>query len=136
MAGEYYLDFKKSEQIVKSMSLVPDKAEKAVNQVLHTSGIKDAIKAITGFIPVSNRNKRHARNSNPLKGDAMNLGFRVYARGGAAKNKNSFGYLAFPNDGLGKHNLIAKRFFERGGDLASTSIFNKIMTALSEAAEL
>lgn len=136
MAGEYYLDIKKSKQIESAMSAVPDKAEKAVNNVLRTSGINDTIKAITGFIPTSNRNKRHARNSNPLKGDMMNLGFRIYPRGGQARSKNSFGYLVFPNDGLGKHNLIAKRFFERGGDLASVSIFNNIMTALSEAAEL
>lgn len=136
MAVEFFLKFKKSQEVQRQMAKVPDKAEKAVNNVLRTTGINTAIQAITGFIPVSNRNKRHAKTSNPLKGDLMNLGFKVYPRGGAANNKNSFGYLVFPNDGIGPHNYIAQEFFERGGEQASTRIFNDLMQALAEAAEL
>jgi len=134
--AEYFLNFEKSNAIQNEMAKVPDKAEKAVNEVLHTVGAKEAMQQIINFMPMSNRNKKHAKTSNPLKADMMNLGFRVYARGGAAKNKGSFGYLVFPNDGIGPHNPFAEKFFEQGGDTASELIFKKIMNALEEAIKL
>lgn len=134
--AEYYLEFKKSKEIEAAMKKVPEKAEQQVNKVLHTVGVKETIQSIIGFMPVSNRNKKHAKFSNPLKSAAINLGFRVYARGGASKNKGSFGYLVFPNDGLGENNLIEQRFFERGGEKASDKIFKNVMDALEEAARL
>lgn len=136
MAGESYLNIKNFDEIQQALQQVPNRAERAINNVLQTVGINATIKAIVGFIPVSDRKKRHAKTTNPLKGDMMNLGFRVYARGGAAKNKNSFGYLIFPNDGIGPHNPSAKQFFERGTQVASNKIFTNIMAALSEAAQL
>ena len=72
------------------------------------------MQAIIGFMPVSKREKRHAKHSNPLKERMFNLGFDIVAKGGAAKNKGSFGYLVFPNEGRGPHNPVAQEFFERG----------------------
>ncbi|ATO46109.1 hypothetical protein C5L30_000236 [Companilactobacillus farciminis] len=134
--AEFFLNYDSSKAIQNEMAKVPDRAEDAVNKVLHTYGAKQAIQQIVKFMPMSNRNKKHAKNSNPLKSDMMNLGFRVYARGGAAKNKGSFGYLVFPNDGIGPHNLIDQRFFEQGGEAASNPIFRKVMEALEDAMKL
>lgn len=134
--AEYFLNYDKSQAIQNEMAKIPDKAENAVNKVVHNFGAKEAIQDIIRFMPVSNRDKKHAKTSNPLKSDMMNLGFRIYARGGAAKNKGSFGYLVFPNDGIGPHNFMDQRFFEQGGDAASNKIFNKVMEALEDALQL
>ncbi|MDT1957574.1 hypothetical protein [Carnobacterium divergens] len=133
---KYQLDMASAAEIETAMKLVPEKAEKLVNQVLHTKGTKEVIQSIIGFIPVSRRNKKHARFSNPLKSQNFNLGFEVYAKGGAAKNKNSFGYLVFPDEGRGSHNPVAQMFFERGTDRVNERILNDVIEALGEAIEL
>lgn len=132
----YQLDMASAAEIEAAMKLVPEKAEKLVNQVLHTKGTKEVIQSIIGFIPVSRRNKKHAKFSNPLKNQNFNLGFEVYAKGGAAKNKNSFGYLVFPDEGRGSHNPVAQMFFERGTDRVNERILNDVIEALDKAIEL
>lgn len=133
--AEYFLDLSKSKLIESEMAKVPERSEEAVNNVLKTVGVKEAIQDIIKFIPVSDRNKKHAKNSNPLKSTMQNLGFKITPKGGATR-KNGFGYLVFPNDGLGKNNPIAQKFFETGGDVASNVIFDAVMKALGEAMEL
>lgn len=133
--AEYFLDLSKSKQIEAEMAKVPERSEDAVNNVLRTVGVKEAIQDIIKFIPVSDRNKKHAKSSNPLKSTTQNLGFKITTKGGAT-GKNGFGYLVFPNDGLGEHNPIAQKFFETGGDVASNFIFDAVMKALGEAMEL
>ncbi|HEM3508247.1 TPA: hypothetical protein U1B31_002142, partial [Streptococcus suis] len=97
-----------------AMAKIPSKSEEVVNRVLLVRGTKEVMQSIIGFMPISKREKRHAKYSNPLKERMFNLGFDIVAKGGAAKNKGSFGYLVFPNEGRGTHNPIAQAFFERG----------------------
>lgn len=130
---KYSLDDSQAKQLAENMKLVPGKAERLVNETLKAKGMKMMIQEIIRFIPTSNANKRHAKNSNPLKGTMGNLGFVITTKGGAAKNKNSFGYLVFPNEGRGPHNYIAQHFFEKGAEASNGKILTEVIKALEEA---
>lgn len=133
MAGEYSLDYSKSREFENRLRQFPGDAEKVSNEVLKNKGGKLMMQSIIGFMPISKRNKRHAKTSNPLKTDYFNLGMRTYARGGAANSKGSFGYLVFPDEGRGPGNPVEQRFFERGGERASDYIFTELVAALTTA---
>ncbi len=132
-----YEDFKKLEE---KMSRLPDKMERTVNKVLHTDGIQIATDEITKLIHVSRskwgiRNKTHARNSKWSKGEELNLGFKIKARGGAANKRGSFGYLVFPNEGRGSHNPMDQRFMETGIERATPKILDKLHRGVDKILE-
>lgn len=136
VGGQYELNFEQAKMIENAMKGVAEQSEKLVNNVLHLKGSKWMMLAIVGFMPVSNRNKPHAKFSNPLKIDKLNLGFRVYAKGGAANRKNSFGYLVFPDEGRGSSNPVAHKFFEKGAQKEEEHIFLEVLKALDDATKL
>ncbi|MCM3511641.1 hypothetical protein [Carnobacterium inhibens] len=130
---KYSLDDTQSKRLAENMKTVPDKAERLVNETLKAKGMKLMIQEIIRFIPTSNKNKKHAKTSNPLKGTMGNLGFVITTKGGAASNPNSFGYLVFPNEGRGPHNFIAQRFFEKGAETSNEKILTEVIKVLEEA---
>ena len=110
------------------MKEVPGKAEQLVNAALKARGMKLMIQGIVGFMPVGDRNTKHAKTSSPLSGKMDNLGFEI-------KPKRQFYYLVFPNQGEGPRNPLAKRFFEKGADDSSDKILDEVIKALEEANE-
>ncbi|AJH65330.1 hypothetical protein FOC75_00860 [Bacillus cereus] len=127
----YQLNYDDIVALEQKMIRLPGKMEPAINNVLHTDGIRIATEEITKLIPVSKskwgiRNKIHARNSNWSKSEKLNLGFKIVARGGAANKKGSFGYLVFPNEGRGSHNPLEQRFAEQGLINATPKILEKL----------
>lgn len=131
---DFKLDVSKSERLKEAMSQIAPLSEKLTNDVLKAKGTKKMIQAIVGFMPISRSKKaRHAKTSNSLAFRMGNLGFTIYARGGAANKAGSFGYLVFPNEGRGPRNPIAQRFFERGADSANEQILDDVISALQEA---
>lgn len=135
MANKATLDFSGSTRLLEAMKKVPEVSERVVNDVLKSRGTKEVIQAIIGFMPVSKRDKKHAKFSNPLKEVMFNLGFDIVAKGGAAKNKGSFGYLVFPNEGRGPHNPVAQAFFERGLESREDIILDYVIDELVRAQE-
>lgn len=129
------LDYSASQKLLEAMAKVPERSEKLVNDVLRTSGTAAVMNSIIGFMPVSDRKKRHAKHSKPLKAVMFNLGFDIIAKGGAASNKNSFGYLVFPNEGRGSHNPVAQLFFERGLERVEDMVLDDVLAALQQAQE-
>lgn len=132
----YVLDIKGQNDLIKAMEATPRKVEATANKVLHMTGGKEVSMAIIGFMPRSNRTKKHARDGNALKQEDINLGFRIYARGGAANNKGSFGYLVFPNEGRGRSNPVAKRFFEQGLESKENTLIQIVLDALTEGTKI
>lgn len=127
----FNLNYDELQKLEEKMMRLPNKMEPTINNILHTDGIRIATEEITKLIPVSKskwsvRNKTHAKNSNWSKSEKLNLGFKIMARGGAANKKGSFGYLVFPNEGRGSHNLIDQRFAERGIQNATQKILDKL----------
>ncbi|MBC2106147.1 hypothetical protein [Listeria booriae] len=136
MAGKFELNFKDSERLENTMKLIPENAERLVNEELHVHGAKKMMQAIIDFMPVSARKKNHARDSNSLKFDKLNLGFRIYAKGGAANRKGSYGYLVFPDEGRGSSNPIAQKFFSRGAEKENGAIIDGVIRALEKATNM
>jgi len=128
---QFSLEYDQIRILEEKMKQLPDKMEPVVNETLHGFGITTAIEEITKLIPVSSRkgrkrNKTHARTSLWSRSLKENLGFKIISKGGAAKNKGSFSYLVFPNEGRGSHNPLEQRFAERGMNAATPKILNKL----------
>lgn len=127
--AKFQIDLKQSQELESKMKQVPENAERLVNEVVHTKGSKYALEGIIEFMPLSDRDKAHAKLSNPLKIILINLGFEVLP-------KPKFRFLVFPNDGLGRSNPVARQFFEKGLDSRSEKILNEVMAALQKAIEI
>ena len=110
---------------------LPNRAEKAINQVLHTEGVEIAAKEMTNLIPVSRQSKKHAKNSKWYTSKVGNLEFIVKSRGGAANNKGSFGYLVFPDEGRGPNNPLEQDFSGRSLQRSTPKILDKLHGALN-----
>ena len=115
---------------------LPNIAERAINDVLHSEGIEIVTQEMTNLMPKSKDNKRHAKDSKWSKSEEHNLGFVVKTRGGAAKNKGSFGYLVFPDEGRGPFNPWQQNFSSRAAQKASPKILEKLHGTLNELLEL
>lgn len=135
MANKATLDFSRSQKLADAMSKIPGKSEEVINRVLLAKGTKEIIQGIIGFMPVSKRNKKHAKFSNPLKERMFNLGFDIVAKGGAANKKGSYGYLVFPNEGRGKHNPVAQQFFEKGLSEREDIVLDYVLDELIQGQE-
>lgn len=133
MSVRFEFDYAQLSELEQKMARLPDRMEAVINDTLHVQGIKIATEEITKLIPVSRqngrvRNKNHAKMSSWSKSQKHNLGFTITTKGGAAKKNGSFGYLVFPNEGRGPHNLVEQRFMERGLEKAVP----KILEVLNE----
>lgn len=130
-----HIDFSQSNKLAQAMAKIPEKSEEVVNNVLKSKGTREVMQGIIGFIPVSKRNKKHAKFSNPLKERLFNLGFDIVAKGGAANKKGSFGYLVFPNEGRGSHNKVAQEFFQKGLVEKEEIILDMLIDELTKTSE-
>ncbi len=124
--ARFDVDYKDMELLQMNLAKIPDVSERAMNEVLHTKGIEIVTKQITHLLPVSNVHKNHAKYTDWSRSETENLGFTVVTKGGAAKNKGSFGYLVFPDEGRGRSNPYEQGFTQRALD-ASTPMLLKIM---------
>lgn len=113
-AAKFDLEFKEVEQLERNIEKLPNVAEKVINEVLERQGSRLVVEGITGFIKTGARGGPHANSTKWDKVKKFNLGFDVVAKGGAASNRGSFGYLVFPNEGRGPRNHQEQRFMERG----------------------
>lgn len=138
----FNVDFKRLTQLKEAMLKIPDRSEAVLNKYLHERGGDIVLKSILSLTPNSGRDKsrwsnhkKHAKESNPYKQDSFNLGFRIYARGGAANNQGSFGYLVFPNEGRGPSNPIAQEFFQKGLEAKEDKLYDDMIRELDNEFE-
>ncbi|MBC6128074.1 hypothetical protein HCA00_04660 [Listeria booriae] len=139
----FTIDQKDLENILSQIAKIPNQAERLINETLKKEGAPLAIEGITRFIPISTvglgghfREKRHAKYSNPLLQRMENLGFEIVAKGGASGRKNSFGYLAFPDEGRGSSNPLKQNFFEEGLEYRTPRILEALYRAIDEALDI
>lgn len=126
---KFSIEFEDNQELVEAFKRVPEKAEQLTNDYLKGSASQQTLMSIVGIMPVSNRNKKHAKNSSPLTKRMMNLGFEI-------KPKGPYRYLVFPNDGIGNKNLVAQTFFEKGLEKVEPIIIRELTEILHKAAEL
>lgn len=130
------VEFNEVDTLVEKIKMLPNRAEKAINQVLHTKGIEIVTQEMTNLIPVSRaRNKKHAKDSKWSKSETSNLEFVVKTKGGAANKKGSFGYLVFPDEGRGPSNPWAQHFSERSLQKSRPKILEELEETLQNAIE-
>lgn len=126
------VDYSKSEEFLEALKKAPKVTEASLNDFLRKKGMKRVKTSIYDRMPRSNVNKAHAKDATSLTHRMGNLGFVVRAKGGAANKKNSFGYLVFPNDGIGRNNRIAQKFFEAGLEDADEPLRNELLDIIVE----
>lgn len=129
---EFQLNDEQAKKLEDAMANIGAESEDLVNKILKTKGTKLMMQHIIRFIPQSSLNKRHAKQSNPLRNKMLNLGFETKSKGGAANKKNSFGYLVFPNEGRGPRNPVAQQFVERGAETANEFILEELIDAIEK----
>ncbi len=126
MGIRYDLSYDNSKKLEEALKKSAINLEPKLNDYLHVRGSKEVMKSVIDFTPISNRNKVHAKESGSLKTNTSNLSFEVTTKG-------KFRYLYFPDQGIGKHNLVvAQQFFERGLKSKEDKIFKDIMKVIEE----
>lgn len=126
------IDFTEIKEFQEKLKMIPNESEEIINKVLFLDGVSILTEDVTRFIPTSKRKKRHAADSNWSKAETFNLGFKVISRGGAASNKNSFGYLIFPDEGRGVRNAKAQDFTGAGQKEATPKIMEILNTEINK----
>ena len=123
----------KDEDLLKIQEAITDfegDAEKVINECL-ANEVKDKfINSITNLIPISDRNKRHAKTSNPLDGKVRNnLTLWIHT-------KSQYNYLYFPQnaEGQSKGNN-PNDFMDKGIDVEYDNAVNMILDKLQNRLE-
>lgn len=127
------IDYSKSAEFLEALKKAPNVTEASLNDFLRKKGTKTVKSSIYDRMPVSDRKKVHAKDATSLTHRMGNLSFVVRAKGGAANKKNSFGYLVFPNEGIGRNNRIAQRFFETGLENADEPLRSELLDVIVES---
>ncbi|WP_130806518.1 hypothetical protein [Senegalia massiliensis] len=127
----FEIDKKDLEMLEEKISKLGDNAESETNSIIHDFGFRTLEDKVTDKLPVSSRNKRHAKYSEPFKADKYNLGFDFKTKGGSANKKNSYGYLVFPNEGRGPRNKIAREFTNKGTSVAKPIIMKELLERIT-----
>ncbi|TLS37739.1 hypothetical protein [Pseudalkalibacillus caeni] len=98
MSARFEIDYEDVKQLQEKFAKIPGKVEEHINTILHNFGVKTVQDTIITRIPVSKKKgkveKKHAKNSRPLRSITFNLGFET-------KPKKPYRYLVFPDKGLG-----------------------------------
>ena len=125
MAGiNFTLNFEDAEKVQQAIENYGDKAEDTINKYIHGKGKDKLIKSIENCMPVSDRNKKHAKFSNPLSNKNFNLGVRI-------TTKSKFNYLIFPMDAIGtSKGKNENPFMEKGVENVKDNVINEILDAL------
>ena len=129
------IDFDDLTSLYDRIRQFPNRAEKAVNKAMHTEGVEIVTEEMTNLIPVSKRQKRHAKDSKWHKHETGNLEFVVKSRGGAANKPGSYGYLVFPDEGRGSSNPRKQDFSGRSLQTSTPKVLQKIHGALDKLLE-
>lgn len=95
MANTFTSEHKEFDNLVKSLSGYGAEVESALNEYVHSEAPRKIRPAIEGLVPVSDRNKVHARNNAPFgRQENYNLAVKLIT-------SREFNYLVFPDEGLG-----------------------------------
>ncbi|EGO2798139.1 hypothetical protein [Enterococcus faecalis] len=107
------VEFVDLDKLRENMMKIPGSSETIINQVLRTKSAEMTAKTIISGMPVSdvkNRimKRKHAKFSNSLKIDYMNLGFKE-------RPQKRFEYLKYPDLGIGTSiGKVPQEFMRKG----------------------
>lgn len=116
------------ERLRERISELGDTAEDTVNEVLHNEGADTVKRDLTTYLPVSQKNKVHAKTSNPWRTTNINLGLDITTAG-------KFGYLIFPDEGRGIRNPVKQDFTGKGLKTAQPKLVEDLQSKIIEKLE-
>lgn len=128
MSVKFELDHSNIEKLEKAIKDYQGNAERTINDVLHNEAGTMIQEAVTRLMPRSDKNGRHAKDSNPLTNINGNLSVTV-------TTKKKFQYLYFPDDGTSTKRHVGKggrpqEFFRRGGEAVQDEIVDRCIGRL------
>ena len=130
---KFELQDKDVERIKKSISNLGGSSENVINKYLHNKGGQKIVTGITKFIPVSKRDKRHAKTSKWYKQNNYNLAVAIENSTGG---KNSFYYLYYVATGTGTSEKNGPNdFMNKGMDKEYKSIVNDLIEEIDKNIE-
>ncbi|MCQ2479029.1 MAG: hypothetical protein MJ120_00205 [Clostridia bacterium] len=110
MANETYkLDYSDISDLMRELTSRGAKVEPVLNTYIHSTAPNIIKPSMTALVPVSDRNKKHAKSSNPFgRQEDFNLKVKIIT-------SKPFNYLVFPDEGLGtSYNHAPQNFTGRG----------------------
>lgn len=130
MSNSWELTINGHDELLVRMEKYSSQSERIINQVLKERGSDIAIKKIEQIIPVSEEQLRkghkHAKFSNPLQVEHINLGFIV-------RPKKKFEYIKYPDLGIGhSQNNQPEEFMKRGLSMALEPITEELLKGFDE----
>lgn len=131
MAGvDFSLKAEDLEKIQQSIMDFEGDAEKVINDCLNNEVKELLTNSITNLIPVSDKNKRHAKSSNPLDGKVRNnLTLWIHT-------KPKYNYLYFPQNAEGTSKGKSQNdFMDKGIDVEYDNAVNIILEKLQRRME-
>lgn len=121
------------ERIKQSISNLGASSENVINDYLHNKGGQKIASGITNFIPVSKRDKRHAKHSKWYKQNNFNLAVAIENSTGG---KNSFYYLYYVATGTGTSKKNGPNdFMNKGMDKEYRSLVNELIDEIDKNIE-
>lgn len=126
MAAKFELKSKDVDILQEKLRRTVPDAEKTINTYLGEKGAEELIGGVTKYTPVSNWEKKHAKNSMPYKAKPGNLRVNI-------STKPEYGYLYFPDAGEGtsSKNPVHEGFMQDGVE----SVYENVVNGLLEAVE-
>lgn len=118
------------EELQKKISLLQEKGEEIVNDVLHNEASQIFQESIQNLLPESHRNwekkKKAAKQAKPFTSIGGNLSVTIV-------NKNAYAYLYFPDDGTNtKRHRGEQHFMLRGVEAKAGTVVEMCLNRLTE----
>ncbi len=125
MAAKFELKSKDMDILQEKLRRTVPDAEKTINTYLAGKGTEELISGVTKYTPVSNREKKHAKNSMPYKAKPGNLRVNI-------STKPEYGYLYFPDagDGTSRKNPVHEGFMQDGVEFVYENVVNGLLEAV------
>lgn len=109
MSAKFSVDLSRFEAYQRNIERLPNIAEKIINENLQKKVSPILQKSILGLVPISDRNKPHAKLSKSIQGTLKeNLTLTL-------KPKAKYAYLVFPDLGVGKSKKNSPKLFMEHG---------------------
>lgn len=132
---KFSLDYSDMERIKKSILRLGETSEKVINDYLHNVAGDKISRSITRFIPVSNRDKIHAKHSNWSEQVNYNLAVNI-SNSLKGKRGTSFYYLYYVVTGTGTNKRKGPNdFMTKGLDKEYKNVVDGIVNELDENIE-
>ena len=133
MAGaRFEIEAEDIQRLQEAIMNYGDGAERIINDYLTQQANEMFRKSIDNLIPVSDRDKQHAKGSDPLKGELVsNLELYIHT-------KPKFHYLYFPQTATGVHfqGKAPNDFMEEGLLAEYDNVINGMLDALQNNLDL